>query len=191
MLSFIIRRLLIIVPMALLVVTVTWGLIRMAPGNFYSTTKKPCRRRSKPISTRNTAWINLGIEQYGIMMGNIVQGDFGDSLKYRRTVGQRDHLATSAVFGDHRNFRLSAGARHRLDGRNRRRAQAKFGVRLRFDVAGDARAIRAEFRHRSDSGFDFFAVAVYFSAGALGRNCQSGAAGHYACRRFTRLISRG
>jgi oligopeptide transport system permease protein len=40
MLSFIIRRLLIIVPMALLVVTLTWGLIRVAPGNFYSSEKK-------------------------------------------------------------------------------------------------------------------------------------------------------
>jgi oligopeptide transport system permease protein len=36
MLSFIIRRLLLVIPMALLVVTVTWGLIRMAPGSFYS-----------------------------------------------------------------------------------------------------------------------------------------------------------
>ena len=40
MLSFILRRLLIIIPMALLVVTLTWGLIRLAPGNFYSGEKK-------------------------------------------------------------------------------------------------------------------------------------------------------
>jgi len=40
MLSFIIRRLLIIIPMALIVVSLTWGLIRIAPGNFYSGEKK-------------------------------------------------------------------------------------------------------------------------------------------------------
>ena len=40
MLSYIIRRLLIIIPMALLVVTLTWILIRMAPGSFYSAEKK-------------------------------------------------------------------------------------------------------------------------------------------------------
>ncbi|MBP7416798.1 MAG: ABC transporter permease, partial [Pyrinomonadaceae bacterium] len=40
MLSFIIRRLLIIIPMALLVVTLTWALVRIAPGNFYSAEKK-------------------------------------------------------------------------------------------------------------------------------------------------------
>ncbi len=40
MLSYIIRRLIIIIPMALLVVTLTWGLIRMAPGSFYSSEKK-------------------------------------------------------------------------------------------------------------------------------------------------------
>ncbi|MGI8467338.1 MAG: ABC transporter permease, partial [Pyrinomonadaceae bacterium] len=40
MLSFIIRRLLIIIPMALLVVTVTWALVRLAPGNFYTQEKK-------------------------------------------------------------------------------------------------------------------------------------------------------
>ncbi len=39
MLSFILRRLLIIIPMALLVVTLTWGLIRLAPGNFYDSDK--------------------------------------------------------------------------------------------------------------------------------------------------------
>ena len=36
MLRFIIRRLLVTVPMVLVVVSLTWGLIRLAPGNFYS-----------------------------------------------------------------------------------------------------------------------------------------------------------
>jgi hypothetical protein len=39
MLIFVLRRLLLIIPMALLVVTLTWGLIRVAPGTFYSQEK--------------------------------------------------------------------------------------------------------------------------------------------------------
>jgi ABC-type dipeptide/oligopeptide/nickel transport system permease component len=34
MIRFIIRRLLVTVPMVLVVVSLTWGLIRMAPGSF-------------------------------------------------------------------------------------------------------------------------------------------------------------
>ena len=37
---FILRRLLVIVPMLLVVVSLTWALIRLAPGNFYSGEKK-------------------------------------------------------------------------------------------------------------------------------------------------------
>ena len=36
MLRFAIRRLLTTIPMVLLILSLTWGLIRMAPGNFYS-----------------------------------------------------------------------------------------------------------------------------------------------------------
>ena len=101
MLSYIIRRLLIIIPMALLVVTVTWILIRMAPGNFYSAEKKlppaveaNIRKKyglDKPI-----------IQQYGIMMGNVLRGDFGDSLKYEgQSVNEiiARHFPYSATIG--------------------------------------------------------------------------------------------
>ena len=82
MLSFIIRRLLIIIPMALLVVTLTWGLIRVAPGNFYSGEKK------LPPAVEANIRKKYGLDQpwyiqYGMMMSNIVRGDFGDSLKYQ------------------------------------------------------------------------------------------------------------
>ncbi len=40
MLPFIIRRLVIILPMVVIVVTITWGLIKLAPGNFYTGEKK-------------------------------------------------------------------------------------------------------------------------------------------------------
>ena len=35
MFRFILRRLIVTVPMVLIVVSLTWGLIRLAPGNFY------------------------------------------------------------------------------------------------------------------------------------------------------------
>lgn len=101
MLSFIIRRLLIIIPMALLVVTLTWGLIRMAPGNFYSGEK------SLPPAIEANIKKKYGLDkpwyqQYFIMIGNVLKGDFGDSLKYQeRSVNQiiKDHLPYSATIG--------------------------------------------------------------------------------------------
>ena len=40
MLRFIIRRVVIIVPMLFIIVSITWGLIRLAPGNFYLRERK-------------------------------------------------------------------------------------------------------------------------------------------------------
>ncbi|HEX8733721.1 MAG TPA: ABC transporter permease subunit [Pyrinomonadaceae bacterium] len=101
MLSFIIRRLLIIIPMALLVITVTWGLIRIAPGSFYSSEKKLPPAVEANIKKKyglDRPWY----EQYGIMMLNIVKGDFGDSLKYEgQSVNEIlwRHLPYSAIVG--------------------------------------------------------------------------------------------
>lgn len=101
MLSFIIRRLLIIIPMALLVVTLTWGLIRLAPGNFYSTEKKLPPAIEANIKKKyglDKPWYT----QYAIMMGNIVRLDFGDSLKYQgQSVNDiiKRHLPYSATMG--------------------------------------------------------------------------------------------
>ena len=101
MLSFIIRRLLIIIPMALLVVTLTWGLIRIAPGNFYSSEKK------LPPAIEANIIKKYGLDkpwyqQYGIMMLNIVQLDFGESLKYQgQSVNEiiKRHFPYSATVG--------------------------------------------------------------------------------------------
>src|SRR6476659_5018423 len=81
MLGFILRRLLIIIPMALLVVTLTWGLIRLAPGTFYSSEKKLPPAIEENIKKKyglDKPWY----EQYGLMMVNILKLDFGDSIKY-------------------------------------------------------------------------------------------------------------
>jgi oligopeptide transport system permease protein len=100
-LGFIIRRLLIIVPMALLVVTLTWGLIRVAPGNFYVT------ERQLPASVEKTIRAKYGLDepwytQYFRMMSNVVRGDFGNSLKYQgQSVNEIiwRHLPYSATIG--------------------------------------------------------------------------------------------
>lgn len=101
MLNFILRRLLIIIPMALLVVTVTWALVRVAPGNFYST-----ERRLPPAVEENIKK-KYGLdkpwyEQYGIMMWNILKLDFGDSVRYQgQSVNEIiwRHLPYSATIG--------------------------------------------------------------------------------------------
>jgi oligopeptide transport system permease protein len=82
MLRFIIRRLLVTIPMILVVITLTWGLIRLAPGNFYSGEKKIPKAVEKNIREKyglNKPWY----VQYGRTMGHIVSLDFGDSLKYQ------------------------------------------------------------------------------------------------------------
>ncbi len=72
----------IVVPMVLLVVTITWGLIRLAPGNFYT------GERRLPAAIEKNIREKYGLDkpwyvQYGKMMGNTLRGDFGDSLQYR------------------------------------------------------------------------------------------------------------
>jgi oligopeptide transport system permease protein len=84
MLRFVIRRLIVAVPMVLVVLSLTWGLIRLAPGNFYSGEK------SLPPAVERNIREKYGLDrpwyvQYGLMLGNTVHGDFGTSLKY---VGQ-------------------------------------------------------------------------------------------------------
>jgi oligopeptide transport system permease protein len=101
MLSFILRRLLIIIPMALLVVTLTWGLIRLAPGNFYDS-DKPLPPAIEANIKKKYGLDKPWYEQYGLMMLHIVQLDFGDSLKYQgQSVNEiiRRHLPYSATIG--------------------------------------------------------------------------------------------
>ena len=82
MLRFIIRRLFITIPTILVVITLTWGLIKLAPGNFYSGEKKLPAAIEKNIREKyglDKPWY----QQYGKTMWNILRhGDFGTSLKY-------------------------------------------------------------------------------------------------------------
>ena len=81
MTSFIIRRLIVTIPTILIVITLTWGLIRLAPGNFYT------GERPIPKAIENNIREKYGLNkpwyvQYGRMMGHILRLDFGNSLKY-------------------------------------------------------------------------------------------------------------
>jgi len=96
MLSFIIRRLLVTVPMVLVVVTLTWGLIRLAPGNFYSGEKK------LPAAIEKNIRAKYGLDQpvyvqYGRMMKNILTLDFGNSLRYENETVNEILLRTLPV----------------------------------------------------------------------------------------------
>src|SRR6478735_11953507 len=84
MLRFTIKRLLVTIPTILVVITITWGLVRLAPGNFYSGEKK------LPAAIERNIREKYGLDkpwyvQYGRMLSNTVRGDFGESLKYPGT----------------------------------------------------------------------------------------------------------
>lgn len=81
MLRFLLRRLVAMVPMTFVVVSLTWGLIRLAPGSFYTG-----ERRLPPAIERNVRE-KYGLDrpwyvQYGRMLGTLARGDFGTSLNY-------------------------------------------------------------------------------------------------------------
>jgi oligopeptide transport system permease protein len=94
--KFILRRLLVIGPMLLVVVSLTWGLIRLAPGNFYSGEKRLPPAIEKNIREKyglDKPWY----VQYGRMLSNTVRGDFGESLKYPGTTVNSILAATLPV----------------------------------------------------------------------------------------------
>ena len=81
MLRFIIRRIIVIIPMLFIVVTLTWGLIRLAPGNFYTGEKKLAPAVEQNLREKyglNKPWY----VQYWKVLSNIARFDFGYSLKY-------------------------------------------------------------------------------------------------------------
>jgi len=101
MFRFIVRRLLVTVPMVLIVISLTWALIRLAPGNFYE------GERKLPASIEKNIRAKYGLDQpvyvqYGRMMSNILRLDFGNSLRYENeTVNEilRRTVPVSAAIG--------------------------------------------------------------------------------------------
>lgn len=67
--------------MVIVVITLTWVLIRLAPGNFYT------GERVLPPAIEQNLREKYGLNeswyvQYGRLIGNVLRGDFGTSLKY-------------------------------------------------------------------------------------------------------------
>jgi oligopeptide transport system permease protein len=82
MLRFIVRRLLVTIPTILVVITITWVLIKLAPGNFYSGEKRLPPAIEQIIREKyglDKPWY----QQYGRTMWPIISRlDFGTSLRY-------------------------------------------------------------------------------------------------------------
>ncbi len=100
MLRFIVRRILITIPTILVVISITWVLIKLAPGNFYSGEKQLPPAIEKSIREKyglDRSWY----EQYGKMMWGIVRLDFGTSLRYEgqsvNTIIRRSLPVSAAV----------------------------------------------------------------------------------------------
>jgi oligopeptide transport system permease protein len=82
MLQLALRRLAVLVPVVFAVITLTWCLIRLAPGNFYTDEKKLPAEIVANIRERyglDLPWYR----QYARAVSGIAQGDFGVSLRYR------------------------------------------------------------------------------------------------------------
>ncbi|HYO62930.1 MAG TPA: ABC transporter permease subunit [Pyrinomonadaceae bacterium] len=81
MFRFIVRRLIVTVPLLLVVVSLTWALIRLAPGNFYTGEKRLPAAVEKNLREKyglDRPWY----EQYRRVIRNVLVLDFGHSLKY-------------------------------------------------------------------------------------------------------------
>jgi oligopeptide transport system permease protein len=81
LLRFIIRRIVVILPMLFIIVSLSWGLIRLAPGNFYTGEKKLAPAVEANLREKyglNKPWY----VQYGKVLWNMARLDFGTSLRY-------------------------------------------------------------------------------------------------------------
>ena len=102
MLRFILRRLLITIPTILVVITITWGLIKLAPGNFYSG-EKPLSPAVEQSIREKYGLDKPWYQQYARTMWTIIGHlDFGTSLRYEgQSVNSiiRRSLPVSATIG--------------------------------------------------------------------------------------------
>lgn len=102
MLRFIVRRLLVTIPTIIVVISLTWVLIKLAPGNFYSGEKQLPAAVEKNIREKyglDKPWY----QQYGKTMWSILRHlDFGTSLRYEgQSVNTiiKNSLPVSATIG--------------------------------------------------------------------------------------------
>ena len=101
MFRFIVRRLLVTIPTILVVISITWVLIKLAPGNFYSG-EKPLPPAIEKVIREKYGLDKPWYQQYGKTMWNIVRHlDFGTSLRYQgqsvNTIIKRSLPVSAAV----------------------------------------------------------------------------------------------
>ncbi|MDH4385524.1 MAG: ABC transporter permease [Caulobacter sp.] len=82
MFRFLIRRLLIAIPTMFLVVTLAFFMMRSAPGSPFVNERQMTPEVQKVVE-KKYGFDRPLIEQYGRYLADVVQGDFGPSLKYR------------------------------------------------------------------------------------------------------------
>lgn len=101
MMRFVLRRLLVAGPTLLLVATVAFFMMRIAPGSPFDSERKLPPEIQRNVEARYGMDRPL-LAQYTTYLGNVLQGDFGPSLKHRdKDVSDfiRGGLPTSAAIG--------------------------------------------------------------------------------------------
>ncbi|MGC4082287.1 MAG: hypothetical protein QM736_09315 [Vicinamibacterales bacterium] len=158
----------VIVPMLLVVVSLTWGLIRLAPGNFYSGEKKlpPAIEkniRENPGSTDRGTPVRTDAGQHRARRLRRV-------VEVSRHVGQQHPRQHAPRVGDARRPGVSSRAdrrRHRGHAGGAATELANLR-RLRVDGCRDGRHLDAELRSRPDTRAALRADVVLVSARTVG-----------------------
>ena len=132
MLRFVIRRLVVTLPMVLVVVSLTWALIRLAPGNFYTGEKV------LPPAIEQNIREKYGLDQpwyvqYGAHVGEHLTWGLREFLALPGPVGQRNPEKLLSGIGEHRHCGLSARSGGRSSDRDHFRREAELGVGSRFN----------------------------------------------------------
>jgi len=91
MLKYIVKRLLLSVPLVLGIVTATFFLSHLAPGDPMDMYLEPQRQRQVDPQVLELLRKKYGLDQpihiqYVAWLKNVAQGDFGESFRYRRPV---------------------------------------------------------------------------------------------------------
>src|SRR5436309_4289087 len=89
MTRYIVRRLVLMVPVAFLVTVIAFGLLRLAPGDPVLTFAGDVRDPEILNEMRHSLLLDQPLPvQYVAWLGHIVEGDFGRSIRTRQRVGE-------------------------------------------------------------------------------------------------------
>ena len=157
------------VPMVLVVVSLTWGLIRLAPGNFYTGEKALPPAIEKNIRERvraRQAVVRAVRQDAGEHAARRFRDRRCDIRASRSTRFCAQAVPVSATLG---LAGVSAGARRRHRRGHVCGAAAEHAARLHVDGGRDGRHFGAELRARTDARAAVRADVVLAAAGAVGR----------------------